>query len=64
MANPSGNEGPGYTARLSWWIRSTVARLVEWTSRRELHTQFAHGAAQKLGSGAVTVLILWWETRH
>ncbi|PZG97348.1 hypothetical protein C1I97_25495, partial [Streptomyces sp. NTH33] len=26
--------------------------------------QFLQGAAYKLGSGAVTLLILWWETRH
>lgn len=28
------------------------------------HHHFLQGAAYKLGSGAVTLLILWWETRH
>ncbi|MFF5147901.1 hypothetical protein ACFY6U_50735 [Streptomyces sp. NPDC013157] len=26
--------------------------------------EFLKGAAYKLGSGAVTVIILWWETRR
>jgi hypothetical protein len=26
--------------------------------------EFLKGVAYKLGSGAVTLIILWWETRH
>ncbi|MER6565263.1 hypothetical protein ABT288_03515 [Streptomyces sp. NPDC001093] len=26
--------------------------------------EFMQGAAYKLGSGAVSLIILWWETRH
>jgi hypothetical protein len=31
---------------------------------RNVPGEFLQGAAYKLGSGAVTLLILWWETRH
>ncbi|MEU9245348.1 hypothetical protein [Streptomyces shenzhenensis] len=26
--------------------------------------EFLKGAAYKLGSGTVTLIIIWWETRH
>jgi hypothetical protein len=29
-----------------------------------VHHHFLQGVAYKLGSGAVTLLILWWETRR
>ncbi|MEH0441865.1 hypothetical protein QBA74_41375 [Streptomyces scabiei] len=32
--------------------------------RGPVHHHFLRGAAYKLGSGAVTLLILWWETRR
>jgi hypothetical protein len=40
--------------------------LRAWMSRqgRSLPGQFLQGAASKLGSGAVTLIILWWQTRH
>lgn len=31
---------------------------------RNVPGEFLKGAAYKLGSGAVTLIILWWETRH
>lgn len=31
---------------------------------RNVPREFLQGAAYKLGSGTVTLLILWWETRH
>ncbi len=31
---------------------------------QHLPAQFLQGAAQQLGSSAVSLLILWWETRH
>jgi len=31
---------------------------------RDVPGEFLRGVAYKLGSGAVTVLILWWEARH
>ncbi|MFD6826587.1 hypothetical protein [Streptomyces sp. NPDC060085] len=31
---------------------------------QDVQKQFLQGVAYKLGSGAVSVLILWWETRH
>jgi hypothetical protein len=31
---------------------------------RYIPGEFLQGAAYKLGSGAVSLLILWWETRR
>ncbi|TXS80560.1 hypothetical protein [Streptomyces sp. sk2.1] len=31
---------------------------------RDVPGEFLRGVAYKLGSGAVTVIILWWEVRH
>ncbi|MFG2794057.1 hypothetical protein [Streptomyces sp. NPDC048419] len=38
----------------------------EWARRqgRDVSGEFLRGAAYKLGSGAVTLIILWWETWH
>ncbi|MBQ0867348.1 hypothetical protein [Streptomyces sp. RK75] len=66
MANDSADDAFSYTARLFRRLRSTISHLRGWSQRhgRELHAQFVYGAAHKLGSGAVTLLILWWQTRH
>ncbi|MEU0343943.1 hypothetical protein ABZ092_34610 [Streptomyces bobili] len=37
---------------------------MEWGPWTGVHHHFLQGVAYKLGSGAVTLLILWWETRH
>jgi hypothetical protein len=39
-------------------------RKLRGLGRHQIHHRFLQGAAYKLGSGAVTLLILWWETRH
>lgn len=45
---------------------TTIRHLRKWIGRegRNVPAEFLQGAAYKLGSGAVTLLILWWETRH
>ncbi|GAA1016853.1 hypothetical protein GCM10009564_53240 [Streptomyces thermogriseus] len=44
----------------------TVRHLQKWIGRqgRNLSGEFLRGAAYKLGSGAVTLIILWWQTRR
>lgn len=44
----------------------TIRHLRDWIRRqgRNVPREFLQGAAYKLGSGAVTLLIMWWETRH
>jgi hypothetical protein len=44
----------------------TVRCLQQWVHRqgRDVPGEFLQGMAYKLGSGAVTLLILWWEARH
>ncbi|WP_405842575.1 hypothetical protein [Streptomyces sp. NBC_01518] len=54
---------------LSRWVRrstETARHLQKWIRRqgRNVPSEFLQGAASKLGSGTVTLLILWWETRR
>lgn len=44
----------------------TIRHLRKWMSRqgRSLPGQFLQGAAYRLGSGTVTLIILWWQTRR
>ncbi|MEU6367002.1 hypothetical protein ABZ876_15035 [Streptomyces sp. NPDC046931] len=48
------------------WLRRDVCRLYMWLRRhgRYVPDRFLQGAAYKLGSCAVTLVLLWWETRH
>ncbi|MEU0413561.1 hypothetical protein ABZ307_38020 [Streptomyces griseorubiginosus] len=53
----------------SRWRRAgieTARHLGKWVVRqgRNVPGEFLQGAAYRLGSGAVTLIILWWETRH
>ncbi|MFD7283904.1 hypothetical protein ACFV80_44690 [Streptomyces sp. NPDC059862] len=53
----------------SRWVRrrtEIIRNLRERISRQgqNIPGEFLKGAAYKLGSGAVTLIILWWETRH
>jgi len=43
-----------------------VAYLREWRARhgRIVHRQMIRGASYSLGSGAVSLLIMWWQHRH
>ncbi|MFF7888691.1 hypothetical protein ACH40F_47890 [Streptomyces sp. NPDC020794] len=53
-------------ARVGRWRKSTICHLRKWTDKhgQDVQRQFLQGAASKLGSGAVTLIILWWETRR
>ncbi|MER7741972.1 hypothetical protein ABTX34_27290 [Streptomyces sp. NPDC096538] len=48
------------------WLSSIRSHLQKGRENRghSVHHHFLQGAAYKLGSGAVTVLILWWEARR
>lgn len=51
------------------WVKryaDTVCHLPKWIRHlgRNIPSEFLQGAAHKLGSGAVTLIIIWWETRH
>ncbi|MGW6015827.1 hypothetical protein [Streptomyces sp. NPDC055210] len=48
------------------WRTAIRIHLQKWGAHRghSVHHHFLQGAAHKLGSGAVTLLILWWETRR
>ncbi|GAA2484394.1 hypothetical protein [Streptomyces longisporus] len=55
--------------RLARWVKrrsETVSHLREWTRHqgRDVPGEFLQGGAYKLGSGAATLIIVWWETRH
>ncbi|MFJ5532885.1 hypothetical protein [Streptomyces sp. NPDC093261] len=47
-------------------LRRTDSGLPAWLRRhgRRVPDRFLEGAAYKLGSGAVTVVLLWWATRR
>jgi hypothetical protein len=66
MEEPNANRRPNHSARRGRQHTETVRRLRKWFGRqgRNIPSEFLQGAAYKLGSGAVTLLILWWETRH
>ena len=66
MEESSAKHEPEHPSR---WIRrkaETVRHLRKWVrwQGRNVPGEFLRGAAYKLGSGTVTLLILWWETRH
>lgn len=51
------------------WIRGkavTFRHLRKWVrwQGRNVPGEFLRGAANKLGSGTVTLLIVWWESRR
>ncbi|MCX5559492.1 hypothetical protein [Streptomyces sp. NBC_00038] len=53
-------------ARVDRWRKNTTCHLQKWADLhgQDAQRQFVQGAASRLGSGAVTLLILWWETRR
>ncbi|MFI1169277.1 hypothetical protein ACH4UM_38400 [Streptomyces sp. NPDC020801] len=51
------------------WVRrhaETIRHLRKWIGQLggNIPGEFLQGAAYKLGSGAVSLIIIWWETRH
>lgn len=66
MKENNANPQPKHPFRWRGRRTKTIRHLHEWMSRRarNLSGEFLQGAAYKLGSGAVTLIILWWQTRH
>lgn len=61
MQHPNKGDGP-----VDRWMARAVRYLREWLRRhgRTVHNQMIRGASYSLGSGAVSLIILWFETRH
>lgn len=57
-----GNKEPGPVDR---WLARVARYLREWPRRhaRTVHDQILNGVAYGVGSGAVSLLVLWYETR-
>lgn len=66
MPEPSANSDPEHPRRLDRWLASIPTHLRKRMGNdgHSVHHHFLQGVAYKLGSGAVTVLILWWEARR
>lgn len=48
------------------WMARAIRYLRQWPRRhgRTVHEQMIRGASYSLGSGAVSLLVIWFETRH
>lgn len=48
------------------WVCRAARTARSWVARPglDLHCYFLQGVAYKLGTGAVTLLILWFQSRH
>jgi hypothetical protein len=48
-----------------WWVR-VGHYLREWPRRhgRTVHEQVIRGASYGVGSGAVSLLVVWWQNHH
>ncbi|MFM9812843.1 hypothetical protein ACKI16_30550 [Streptomyces scabiei] len=66
MDESNANHGPKHRARLGRRLMDASRRLRKWLGShgQDLQIQFLQGAANRLGSGAVTLIILWWETHR
>ncbi|MCC3655788.1 hypothetical protein LIX60_30880 [Streptomyces sp. S07_1.15] len=66
MEESNAKRRPKHLARMGRWRTNTTCYLRKRAGGRghNLPSQFLQGAAYKLGSGAVTLIILWWEARR
>ncbi|MFJ4329146.1 hypothetical protein ACIP3A_39385 [Streptomyces tricolor] len=66
MKESSAKRRAKHLGRMDSWRVGTICYLRKWITRHghSIPAQFLQGAAYKLGSGAMTLLILWWQTRH
>ncbi|MDQ1015137.1 hypothetical protein QFZ43_001686 [Streptomyces afghaniensis] len=66
MEESNAKRRPKHPPRRARRRAETIRHLRKWIRRqgRDVPAEFLQGAACKLGSGAVTLLILWWQTRH
>lgn len=66
MDESNAKRQPKHLSRWGKRCAEAIRHLGKWMGQqgRNVPGEFLQGAAYKLGSGAVTLLILWWETRH
>ncbi|MFD3931763.1 hypothetical protein [Streptomyces sp. NPDC058614] len=66
MEESNAKDQPEHPAHRDRGRAENLRHLRKWIHQRDRNVsgEFLRGAAYKLGSGAVTLLILWWETRH
>ncbi|MDX3698054.1 hypothetical protein PV726_49565 [Streptomyces europaeiscabiei] len=66
MEESNAKRQPKHPSRWARRRAETIRHLRKWIGQqgRNVPSEFLQGAAYKLGSGAVTLLILWWETRR
>lgn len=66
MEESNAKRRPKHAFRQRGRYTEPFCHLRKWisTQGRNVPSQFLRGAAYKLGSGAVSLLILWWETHH
>ncbi len=66
MPEPNLNPQPKHPHLAGKMLSSIRIHLQKRGGRRGygVRHHFMQGVAYKLGSGAVTLLILWWEARH
>lgn len=57
------NKEPGRADR---WMARAVRYLREWPRRhgRTVHNQVIKGVSYGVGSGAVSLIIVWWQSRY
>ncbi|MFD8813848.1 hypothetical protein ACFV23_20720 [Streptomyces sp. NPDC059627] len=66
MDESNAKDQPEHPSRRDRPCSAIIRHLRKGISRegRNVSGEFLKGAAYKLGSGAVTLIIIWWETRH
>ncbi|MFC5220464.1 hypothetical protein [Streptomyces coerulescens] len=66
MEESNAKRQPKHPSRRDKRLAETIRHLRERISRQgqSVPGEFLKGAAYKLGSGAVTLIILWWEARY
>lgn len=66
MEESSAKEPPEHLPHRDRRHAETIRHLRKWIRRqgRNVSGEFLQGAAYKLGSGAVTLIILWWQTHR
>ncbi|MBX9423847.1 hypothetical protein [Streptomyces lateritius] len=65
MEQSNRKRGIKHSARLDRWSVSTKCHLRKWMAKhgQNVQNQFIHGAAYTLGSGAVSLIIVWVQSR-
>ncbi|MEU5200378.1 hypothetical protein AB0G86_41120 [Streptomyces scabiei] len=66
MDDSNAKRAPKHSSRWAKKHADAIHRLRKWIGEqgRRAPGEFLQGAVHQLGSGAVTMLILWWQTRR